>query len=557
MNTYLVRFTLSDSTNGYAIVTAKSVKDAQRIVINYGDNANLVYNIYSIEEFQLGLTDRCCNPNTVLASGITTKGEDGKDGVGIKSMYGHQTSTTNYELTVRLTNGTIQTFNIELVDPSEEVNQNRQRIILLETRVNNLNGTNIPIDSSNGAQSITQTIINNKQVIDAAIEELNQRILNLDTSIYIIAPELPSSNIQYQKIYIVPVGPGGDTEPNNIYAEWVRIPGNPDRWEKLGEFKADVDLSNYWSKDEITINTTNELLVINDGNTQWVAHIEELVQPEPVIVSPTSIITEGGQVKFDLETETEGASIIYTIKQGNTTISEGGSADNYIENVGFDVNVNSSGFDSNGNKNYTVIATSKKNGLTNTTTETITVQRRLTASATVSGNEYNTSRNVTITSPTSGVTIYYTTDGSTPTTNSTVYSGPVTLNDTATVKAIAVKSGWANSEVVSTSVTVGTLKMYYTLVQTAPTTTSQIEAFTAVEKKALPVTIGPYTSSFGNNGYGKVCFAYANPNRDLTSIKDNNGFEYIEDFVKTTVGSYRVYTMKDVADQKTMKYTFN
>lgn len=141
MKTYLVRFTLPDSTNGYAIVTAKSVKDAQRIVINYGDNANLVYNIYSVEEFQLGIADRCCNPNTVLASGITSKGDDGKDGVGIKTIYGHQTSTTNYELTVRLTNGIVQDFNITLVDNSQQVNQNTSDIQILYNNVTNLTNT--------------------------------------------------------------------------------------------------------------------------------------------------------------------------------------------------------------------------------------------------------------------------------------------------------------------------------------------------------------------------------------------------------------------------------
>lgn len=40
-----------------------------------------------------------------------------------------------------------------------------------------------------------------------------------------------------------------------------------------------------------------------------------------------------------------------------------------------------------------------------------------------------------------GATIHYTTDGTAPTTASTVYSGPLTLTETTTVKAIAVKDG--------------------------------------------------------------------------------------------------------------------
>ena len=44
-----------------------------------------------------------------------------------------------------------------------------------------------------------------------------------------------------------------------------------------------------------------------------------------------------------------------------------------------------------------------------------------------------------------GATIHYTLDGSTPTAESTVYSTPITLSDTTTVKEIAVKDGVSSS----------------------------------------------------------------------------------------------------------------
>jgi hypothetical protein len=62
---------------------------------------------------------------------------------------------------------------------------------------------------------------------------------------------------------------------------------------------------------------------------------------------------------------------------------------------------------------------------------------------------YGTSQSVTISDSTPGATIYYTTDGTTPTTSSAVYSIPIPISSTETIKAIAVASGYSNSSVAS------------------------------------------------------------------------------------------------------------
>jgi hypothetical protein len=84
------------------------------------------------------------------------------------------------------------------------------------------------------------------------------------------------------------------------------------------------------------------------------------------------------------------------------------------------------------------------------------------------GTTFTSTQTVTMTS-TDGATIYYTTDGTTPTTSSShiTSGGSITLSATTTVKAMAVKSGMTDSSI-GTSGTY-TLKITYTVGETGPT----------------------------------------------------------------------------------------
>jgi hypothetical protein len=65
------------------------------------------------------------------------------------------------------------------------------------------------------------------------------------------------------------------------------------------------------------------------------------------------------------------------------------------------------------------------------------------------GGSYTTVQTVAISDATSNAKIYYTTDGSTPTTSSTFYSGPVAVMASETLKAIAVQPAYSDSAVAS------------------------------------------------------------------------------------------------------------
>jgi hypothetical protein len=97
---------------------------------------------------------------------------------------------------------------------------------------------------------------------------------------------------------------------------------------------------------------------------------------------------------------------------------------------------------------------------------------------------YDPAQSVTISSATSGASIRYTTDGSTPSsTVGTLYSGAVTISSSATLKAIAYKSGMTDSSVTSGD---------YTILQ--PVAAPTFSPAAGTYSSAQSVTIGTTTS---------------------------------------------------------------
>ena len=94
------------------------------------------------------------------------------------------------------------------------------------------------------------------------------------------------------------------------------------------------------------------------------------------------------------------------------------------------------------------------NGIAYPVMETAVMETVETPEFSLASGAVNSGTEVTITCATEGAKIYYTTDGSEPTTSSTEYKAAISVTTAVTLKAIAVKSGMNNSAVASVSYTI-------------------------------------------------------------------------------------------------------
>src|SRR6185369_17659816 len=95
---------------------------------------------------------------------------------------------------------------------------------------------------------------------------------------------------------------------------------------------------------------------------------------------------------------------------------------------------------------------------------------------------------------TSGASIYYTTDGSTPSSANTLYTAPFTLTTNATVKAIATKTGMTDSTIASAGFVVSPA------VVASPTITPNGGSYTGSVSVTLATTTGGASIFYTTNG---------------------------------------------------------
>ena len=142
---------------------------------------------------------------------------------------------------------------------------------------------------------------------------------------------------------------------------------------------------------------------------------------------------------IDLKDELKNTAIVITCydRNGNEVKRVTSSDDGTVEN-------NEDNGDDNGVDNGSSENGGTSGGNTSGNSGSGSVTQGVSA-PTFSGNtQFTESTQVSMSGP-AGAEIRYTTDGSQPTAQSTLYSGPLTLTETTTVKAIAIKDGQSSS----------------------------------------------------------------------------------------------------------------
>jgi hypothetical protein len=181
----------------------------------------------------------------------------------------------------------------------------------------------------------------------------------------------------------------------------------------------------------VAVNTTIKAIAVKAGlNDSPVLTAVYNIRAATPTVSPAAGTYNDTQI-VSLTTATSGAAIHYTTDGLTPTAS----SQQYTSAINVTVNT-------------TIKAIAVKADMADSGVLTAAYTLRVaTPTADVTAGTYTGTQDITLTTATLGAAIYYTTNGSTPTTAGQQYTSPISVTANTTLKAIAVKEGWNNSDV--------------------------------------------------------------------------------------------------------------
>jgi hypothetical protein len=308
-----------------------------------------------------------------------------------------------------------------------------------------------------GSDSITAVYSGDSNFIGSAATALSQAVNKATQTITFTAPTSP---VTYGVSPITLVASGG-ASGNAVVFSVVSGPGtvsgtNGSTLTITGVGTVVVAANqagntNYTAATQVTQN-----VVVNQA-TQTISFTAP-TSPVTYGVSPITLVASGGA---------SGNAVVFSVVSGPGTIS---GSTLTITGVG------------------TVVVAANQAGNTNYSAATQVTQsivvNMIGAASTptflpVAGT-YTTALSVTISDTTTGVTIYYTTNGTTPTTSSTVYSGAIPVTSTETLEAIATATGYSTSAVASAA---------YIIANPAPAISGLSPAFTNAGGAVFTLTV--------------------------------------------------------------------
>ena len=184
---------------------------------------------------------------------------------------------------------------------------------------------------------------------------------------------------------------------------------------------------------------------------------------------------------------------------------------------------------------------------------------------------YLTAQTVTLSAATAGATIYYTADGTAPTTSSTPYTGAIPVSGSEVIEAVAVASGYTNSSLATAGYVITPPPVSGPVVPTNATAASDLQALdtwifnhdpgtpgTAVGATSLVSTPSlsgnarNFVSSYTNTGGEIYSVAYANDTTSMNFVYD--GWVWIE--AGSTIANLELDSNQVTDDGQTVIYAF-